>query len=215
MDKLTNLGGQLAHMINMEMVTDSPIIIDAGANVGWFIERMKSEFPNVKLISIEPGKTNMETIKSKFGNTSNVKLLEGALVGVKTKKATLTEIISVANHQGNKEHGENRYHQWHNLYDSVPERSDLDHVNQYEVKCYTLEDILSDIEKVDYLKMDIEGSEYDVIETMTQEVADKISQLSYEDHTKHRVVEAHEKLKELGFNIKHFAEMDETYAWRN
>ena len=66
---------------------------------------------------------------------------------------------------------------------------------------------------VDYLKMDIEGSEYEVINGLTNELSSKIEQISLEVHNNNLNSQLISRLKDLGYNIKEY-QNNEIYAYR-
>jgi FkbM family methyltransferase len=55
------------------------VIIDAGANIGFFSILMKNRFPDVKVICIEPGKKNCEVLKRNLSPYKNVKIVYAGL----------------------------------------------------------------------------------------------------------------------------------------
>jgi hypothetical protein len=66
---------------------------------------------------------------------------------------------------------------------------------------------------IDYLKMDIEGAEYEVVEHMSTKTASIIKQMSMELHSDDASVNALlcSNLDKLGFNV--LVEKAEVYAW--
>lgn len=125
---------------------ERPYIIDCGANIGLSVIYMKKQYPNAEIIAFEPDETNFhllsENIKS-FGY-SNVTLRKEA---VWTNHTTL---------------------QFSNV-GSMTSKIETDNaINSIEVKAIRLKDFL--IREIDFLKIDIEGAEYNVL----NDIADKL-----------------------------------------
>lgn len=89
-----------------------------------------------------------------------------------------------------------------------------------KVPSITLSKVISQskFDKIDILKVDIEGREYDMIETIDYEIASKIDQISIEFHDfvdpsfKELNEPAFQKLSELGFKMIYNRPQ---YAWHN
>lgn len=100
--------------------------------------------------------------------------------------------------------------------DNVSGSFSSDHINikknnvkKYLVKTITLEDIFSmlSIKKIDLIKIDIEGEEYNLINSLKKELTDKIDQFIVEFHhhciDKYSILDnlkAIKKMESLGFN---------------
>ena len=146
-------------------------------------------------------------------NFSNVSIIQKALVGDNQQDCVLTEFVGEK-----KQDGTNRYHQWNNVLGNhkhkMKDRNDVELI-EYQVETMTIEDIfkIDGIDEIDYFKMDIEGSEYEVIDSLTQELATKIKQISMELHDNSKNAALEQKLKDLGYSTKVF-EHNELYAYR-
>ena len=208
--KLVNLGAGLNHIVNMDLINPTSIIIDAGANVGAFIEKMRT-LTNSKIYAIECSSRNCATIKNK--NFENIEIIEKALVGNNDGPVTFTEYSGVLKPDGNY-----RYHQWANILGNHRDKFANDSsvkTEQYEVEPMTLSELIEqyDLKSIDYLKMDIEAAEYDVFEHMTHKEADIIKQISLEVHDKNKNKSLFAKIRELGFVVREL-EDNEVYAYR-
>ena len=62
--------------------------------------------------------------------------------------------------------------------------------------------------------MDIEGAEYEVIDSITKDMAKMIGQISMEMHNKEKNPAVIERLKELGFTVEEHVG-SEIYAYRD
>lgn len=122
-------------------------VIDCGANIGMSVIYMKQHFPNAEIIAFEPDETNFElltkNIKS-FGY-SDVKLYKEAVW-----KENTTLLFSNEGSMGSKIEVDNN-------------------ANTKEVKASRLKDFID--RNVDFLKIDIEGAEYEVL----KDIAGKLS----------------------------------------
>ncbi len=144
-------------MVDLRKLNKDSVVVDAGAYIGEFSDGLR-RYIDCRIISIEPTRTNIETLKSK-----NTEVIEGALVGRnEPKEMTL--------YRFRKDTGNTLYP----IAREYPER--------YSVKTVTLDDIFKMCKRVNFLKCDIEGAEKNLIKTMTQEDADRIDQISIEFH---------------------------------
>lgn len=207
--KLEQFGDGLNHMLNVNDIDDKSIVIDAGANVGLFIKKMR-EISNCRIYVIEPSQVNIQKIKEQ--EYKNIEIIEKALIGKTTdEKIILTEFCGEK-----KEDGSNRYHQWNNILGN--HKDELKNANvdivEYEVESTTISEIIENykLETINYLKMDIEGSEYDVFENLSLQDAKRIQQLSLETHDESKNADLMRQLKAFGFEVRETA--GELYAFR-
>lgn len=87
---------------------------------------------------------------------------------------------------------------------------------EYEVEPLTVEDLINkyNLKQIDFFKIDIEGSEYEVFENMSQEHASMIKQMSIEIHIPNQDKALVRNLENLGFQtIK--SGPNELYAYRD
>ena len=142
-------------------------IVDIGAHYGYF-----SIFANLnsgkesKIISIEPNKENYKRFQQniKSNNIENITPLNFAIAD----KSGHTKLYKGANKNS-----------------SILSTYSLINSNISEaVEMKTLEDIVKEqgLEKIDFLKIDCEGSEYDILENLPKTVYDMITTISMEFH---------------------------------
>ena len=142
-------------------------VLDIGANIGLFSLFMVSRFPAAKIYAYEPMPPNYEYL------TESVKRI-GA-----------TGIIS-ENKAVNNVTGKQMLH--YHLKRPYPTAASLVHSNGatkvVEVDCVRLEDIIEncELEKVDLLKLDCEGSEFGIIYETPTFYFDRISRIALEYH---------------------------------
>tara|TARA_R110002110_G_scaffold254255_1_gene470100 strand:- start:104 stop:715 length:612 start_codon:yes stop_codon:yes gene_type:complete len=187
-----NLRGSLGHIIDFEKLSQDSIVVDCGVCVGEFIFRLDEEVDTSKfrIIGFEPCKTNLKNMPQ-WPEHMNIKIHDKAIVGTSSPEYTTFYEFTGLSEWGNVTGLEASTKQ--KLSDSL----------KYKVETTTLEKMFDnyDISHIDYLKLDTEGTETDIVKTMTQDVANKINQISMEVHNKD------EKgleliLKSLGFNTR-------------
>ncbi len=190
-DSLTKLFG--SHLINLDMLPDDAVIIDAGASVGEFIEDIQKRIKEPYIFAIEPNKNNAKQLRE----LKDIIVIEAALVGEKEGSEILFREIY-------------RLHEWGNVTGFYTNKIST----AYMVETISLKDLLDTIpiKPIHYLKMDIEGSESDVINDMNEDTARKIQQISFEIHDCSRFKLA-AKLMALGY--KTIYEEGEIYAVRS
>jgi FkbM family methyltransferase len=209
--KLEFLGKGCEHYIDLSKITDKSVMVDAGCCTGTFIERIR-KFTNAKIYAIECAKNNLHFLNEK--NFDNIEIEEKALVGLKGG------IIKMAEFKGTrlKPDGTPQYHRWANLIGNHKEKFKNDpetEVTEYEVEALTMGDLISkyDLKQIDFFKVDIEGSEYEVFENMSMDHAKIIKQMSIEVHIPEKDAELVKHLEYLGFKtIK--SGPNELYAYR-
>lgn len=196
------------HILDLDLLTENPVIVDAGANIGGYITELKKlNLQPKRLIALECSKTNFERLEK---NHFDVILLEMALGG-DDGEAIFTEFIGPTKSDGTK-----KYHQWGNIKGNF--KTTLKNnakIKEYTVKVITLESIMKmyELEKIDFLKMDIEGGEYDVINSLTEDSSKKIKQISLETHNINKNPLLIKKLKRLGYSVEEHDGL-EIYAYR-
>lgn len=138
-----------------------PIIIDLGANIGSTCCHMKKLYPKAIIIGYELDKENAELAKE------NTKSLEN---------------VTIVNHGVWYENSISTYssEKKTNAYRVEDLESNNPAVTQ--VKLISIEDILSEYDKIDFLKMDIEGAEIDILQKTDLNWIKKINNINIEFH---------------------------------
>lgn len=163
------------HLINMRHLDKDSVIVDAGACYGNMVD-MYIRFDRIyesSIYAIEPSRYNCDIIRKKKYK-SNVKLFEYALVGDYSKDKKI-ELFDFPGHP-----------KLANIFEREFENCGVDYLyEKYEVKKFHINDIFSvlGIDHIDYLKMDVESTEHEIITSMDQSIADNISQMSIEMHS--------------------------------
>ncbi|MDO8609183.1 MAG: FkbM family methyltransferase [bacterium] len=192
-----------SHMIDTNILGTTPTIVDLGACQGKIIDFFIEKFPESRIIAIEPCISNIESLKKKF---SNIEIIHAAIAGNSYYKDEVIfhEFIGLE--------------EWGNITKLNMETNHtyLKKIVDYSVPCihinkiFELFNISGDI---DYLKMDIEGCEEDVLCSIEENLAKKIKQISFEKHPNVDPDIVYNRLLELGFNIIE-KKRYQIYAWR-
>jgi FkbM family methyltransferase len=154
-DKTMDLGTYQQIFIDKEydFIANIPpkTIIDAGANIGLSSIYFANKFPNAKIIAIEPEMENFEILEKNVSKYSNIIPLCAALWDT-VGQIDLWDIGL----------GNNAYMVIRSDSDNIIKTPKLDFL--YHVNTVTIENILNDynLERVDLLKMDIEGAEKEI-----------------------------------------------------
>ena len=146
---------------------DPQVIIDCGANIGLATVYFKNRFPSAKIISIEPEQSNFEILEK---NTRDYNAVYCLNKGIWNKHANL--LI--------KDIG---YGNWGFMVEEVEKGF------SGSVSAITIDEIMEkfDIDHIDILKIDIEGSEKELFESNFEEWLPK---------TKVLIIELHDRLRE-------------------
>ena len=159
-------------------------VVDLGGNIGVFT-RYAHQMGAEKVVTFEPDRRYYKILKL---NAPKNAILFNAAIGDKLGKMVLTE----SNHLG----GSNLWTEKSGLY------------NQYDVNVYTLNYILEKqiIPRIDFLKVDIEGSEIIALNGISDDNLKNIRNIAVEyhhEHLKFDEVLRHQfitRLNNLGFN---------------
>ena len=156
-------------------INEGDIVLDIGANYGFF-SLYAENFKPSKIISFEPSKKTFNYLNSNFSN------------GIKHQKA-------VSGLSGKSKFSDDN---------SSSASSRLLVNGEYEVEVVGINDLLNylNLEKVDFLKIDCEGSEKEIFEEITLETISKINKIVVEYHSddiKHLILN---KLHNFNFKVE-------------
>lgn len=171
----------------------NPIIIDGGTNIGVEILYYKKLYPASKILAFEPDKKTYRFLKKT--------VVENKFQNVTVVNAALSSNV------GQKSFHVNRADQG-SLVMGFMKRKEVPHT--VRTKTVRLPDYIT--EKIDFLKLDIEGAEGDVIKNLSMTRAlRKISQITVEFHhnlnKQNDLISTLLLLKKNGFNIQLGAEV--------
>ncbi len=134
-------------------------IIDAGANIGDETARFLFHYPDAKIVAIEPDESNFSMLHKNFESTTDqVRLIKGGLWPVRTHLRVVAGTSKESFH--------------------VVETPDFDD----SVKSWTIPDIMNSMnwERIDILKLDIEGAEYELFTRNYEEWIPKVNAFIFE-----------------------------------
>jgi FkbM family methyltransferase len=136
------------------------VVIDIGANVGLFTKYMLCKSAK-KVFCYEPNKSAFESLSKNYKNNSSVSLNN---LAVSTNNDKLRLYLDPNN----------------TLVSSAKRNTS----NFYDVDSITLKQIFdqNNIDKVDLIKIDIEGMEYELVENMDDEIFNKVDSFIIEYH---------------------------------
>ena len=151
-------------------------VVDIGANVGWFSKLAAERFPETNILAYELIEDNYKQCMKLNKPHSNVRVYNKAIIGNNSVKSVFFHPTNIGGHKplfdGNSSYiSAERFKE---------KPSDLDIPPQISVK-----DIIEEhnIDYIDFLKLDCEGSEYEILPHIFQNNLDnKILNLAMEIH---------------------------------
>lgn len=172
------------HTFFDELFNNEIVIIDLGACRGEFVNEIDKIYKIKKAILVEANPTNFKLLNSK----------ENYILYNKAISNKNNEIIEFYEDINSPYNGSKIFNYFNGI--------------KHKIETINLETIikLNDIDYIDLLKIDIEGSEYDVMPNITDEIYSKIKQITIEFHDfidndlKSKTEEIINKMKNLGFN---------------
>ena len=160
---------------------ENPTIIDCGANIGISVLYLKSLYPDSDLIAFEPDEGNFELL------SKNAQL--NRLQGLDLRKAAVWINNGTISFEGNE---------------TEASRIDEKKESGKQVQCQRLADLLEKVKHVDFLKIDIEGAEYEVIKDCAKHLS-RVDNMFLEYHGKtnetYKLNEILQIVRENGFAV--------------
>ncbi len=138
------------------------VILDCGANIGLATVYLKNRFPEATIISIEPEQSNFELLVKNTKDYSDVFCLKN---GIWNESSNLIIKDEGLGNCGFMVEETNKYHK-----DSIEAITIVDIMKRY------------DIDSIDILKIDIEGSEKELFESGYEEWLPKVKVIIIELH---------------------------------
>lgn len=188
-------------------VRDNSVVVDIGANIGVFSVRAAYFAKKVRVVSYEPFPANFEMLRE---NVRINGLENGERMVVPNQKA-------VSGARGELElffsPGDSGLVSQHN-------QSDKGHTRSVKVPAVTLADVFSDnnITTCDFLKMDCEGAEEDILLNAPAELFDRIRSITLEWHydlNKMTIDEFRSFLEKKGYQTAYDSSTITLWAWRD
>ena len=194
-------------------------IVDVGAHAGFFSMYCRALNEKVKIFAVEPELKNIDTLQQHLDENkiSGVKVIAGAIAG-QTEERPL--ILSTDSH--NHRLGEAGFVSSGSMFaDHVDEEKPEKAVN---IQAFSLADFCkkNKIKKISLLKMDIEGGEYEVFDSMSAADFAMVNFIILEYHNNKDKGEDYkylaEKIRSNGFGVQIFpSHFDKTmgFIWAN
>ncbi len=163
----------------------NPVIVDIGAHIGCFSIKAAKTYPNSKILAFEPMKANYNLFKKniKLNKLKNICASKKGVASTKGKRKLYIDKKNTAAH-------------------SISIKSE-----KYQIiKCITLSDVFKKhrLVKIDLLKIDAEGAEYEILYSTHKKYLDKIDKILMEYHDDFKNPELNGKALENFLNKKGF-----------
>ena len=169
-------------------IKEKDIVIDIGAHIGYFSIYSSQKAKNGKIFAFEPYNKSFEMLikNLKINQINNVTTKN---LGV-TKKSGMDSLYLKKNSA---------------IGNSIYKNSESD--SKIDIKTISLQDIIknNDIQKIDFLKLDCEGAEYDILLNLDYQTLQKIDKIVSEMHPNienFKIDDVKEFLALNGFDVK-------------
>jgi len=150
-------------------IKDTDTIVDIGAHKGYFTVYASKQARNGNVYSFEPTDKNFSYLKKniELNHCTNV---HPNKLGIASKKSE-RKIYEYSEQAG----GISMIKEWF---------SDKKKVKSFTIKCITLDDVFTQnkLKKIDFLKIDCEGSEHEILLSASANAMKKIDKISMEYH---------------------------------
>lgn len=185
-------------------VSGKQIIVDLGANVGVFSLYAAAQCPQARLYCYEPSPKNISLLKSNVeqnGLADRVTICEKAIASRRERRRFIAPESPLSRLDEGKGQEECE--------------------SAFEVECITLADIFDEhsLSEIDFLKMNCEGAEYEILESASDDVLSRIREIRLEyheiDNKKQNGAALARLLEQRGFRIvrlKHCG-IDSGFLW--
>ena len=181
-------GGEYDFLSKIENIESFKCIIDAGANIGLFSIIARKYAPRARIIAIEPDVGNYVMYLKNLGIGENDIAIHAGLWNKSCK------LVMESRNTGDV--------------GFIVYESDMGNI-----KAVSMEDIVknNNISHIDILKMDIEGSEYEVFDETAEKWIDMVGILIVETHDRIKTgcaERVHERLMKHGYSHMRYGEND-------
>lgn len=174
-----------------------PVIVDVGANAGYFAIQLLSKIEKATLYAYEPMPANVKTFQSTIEQNprlqQSIRLFQMAVTGQPLDKLEL-----YAEAEENNQVVASRFAGFNQ-----------NNTQTITVPCITLTDIIqqNNLQKIDLLKLDCEGSEYDILYHTAPELIKRINRMVIEVHdldkAQNNVSAFNQYIQSLGYTTTH------------
>ncbi len=177
-------------------LSETDLVIDIGANIGTFAIYAASKAEKGEVLAFEPFPANADFLRRNVAESklNNIKVFQKAVA------------------ETNEPRQLNISDEWikHTLNTGISESSATSAI---EIQCVTLDEVLGDKPVCDLLKIDCEGSEYEIFYTLSPETLRKIRRIVGEYHEvdsdERNGISLRKFLEKNSFQIDRFSPLDE------
>jgi len=173
-------------------VKKDDIVIDVGAQIGAFSVLAGNK--DAKVYSFEPEKNNFELLNENVKANLFTKKIKCFNFAIDAKKGT--GYLNISKNLGG--------HSFFNEVATIGSNQKID-LEKQKIEKITLKDIfdINKLNRCDFLKMDCEGAEYDVIFNTSKKILEKIEKISMEYHVldENNEIKMKEFLEKNGFKV--------------
>ena len=155
-------------LINLEHINNNSIILDIGANIGDVTDVIMKKY-NPNIYCYEPNISCYNYMRKRFKKNSKIKIFNVAVSNFSGKTFLYFH---------NKSTNISEFNERSSL---KKEKDGLDINKKIEVNCINIKEILEKHNQIDLIKIDIEGSEYEVMPEIIKN-KDKIKMVLCETH---------------------------------
>ncbi|KAE9578090.1 Methyltransferase sdnD [Colletotrichum fructicola] len=159
------------HCYDGPELSENPVIVDAGANIGLFSIYMKKKYPTAKIIAFEPAPESFATLHRNF-ELNAISGVEAHQCGL-GPTASAEKLTFYPTFPGNSTL---RPETKKSTYEAIAERFGQEFVDTnfgnphfVDIKIERLSRFLDGVERIDLLKVDVEGSELGVLQGVDDE----------------------------------------------
>ena len=140
----------------LETKNSAPVIFDCGANIGLSVFYLKVRYPNAKITCFEPSSDAYQYLKKNLSYFNGCKLVKAAVSGKNTKWANLSSPLNAAPADLSS-----------SISSGISEIRWKDiKVKKEKVKTVRLSSYIQKGQTIDFLNLDIEGLEEDVLQDL-------------------------------------------------
>ena len=180
-------------------LSKAPVVIDIGANIGIFSKYISILYPDAKVYSYELVKENYEEAKERLSGVVNIHLENKGIIGDSKPHGIFIHETNKGGHKVIFEDSSDY------LNKDVFRKESKKEVQKKQFSYKRFDDLLREVQsKVDLLKLDCEGGEYDILFQCDRlDLFDRIDTIVMEVHGRH--TEQFNTLKQiLSNNYKYF-----------
>ena len=142
----------------LALVKNPKTIIDIGANIGLYTQHLHKKFPSAEYFLFEPSKVNADILTKKFNFNNKIQVFNKAASNYNGK----SELFSVTS--GNPLNSLIKQDFFHD------EVTKFNFSEETEVVRLDSQNFFKKLEKIDYIKIDTEGNEYNVLEGLGKDI---------------------------------------------